>query len=142
MDLITARYLARTTWRIRRHVPPSVTCATISVRWHSARKSIAVTPDSPMHFRPGDVPQGDPDLGGPVDWEDNPLSNFMAWFSHKFLPRWCQTPEHWTSRITQHLFTDCPCCLLFRGLVIGGSIGILIGMMLMLAVLVVVAAFQ
>ncbi len=83
--------------------------------------------DSLMHFRPGDVPQGDPELGGPVDWEDNWLSNSMAWVSHKLLPRWCQTPEHWTSRITQYLFTDCPCCLLFRGLSLGALGGLVIG---------------
>ena len=32
-----------------------------------------------MHFRPGDIPEGDPDLGGPVDWEDNWQSLELAW---------------------------------------------------------------
>jgi hypothetical protein len=83
-----------------------------------------------MHFRPGDIPLGDPTEDGPVEWEDNRLSNTMAWVSYKFLPSWCKTPEHWTSHVTQHLFTDCPCCLLFRGLTIGVLVGMFLGMML------------
>ena len=77
-----------------------------------------------MRFRPGDLPIGDPtEPGTPVEWEDNWLSNLLAYVSYKFLPNWCQTPEHWTSRVTQYLFTDCPCCILFRGLSIGFIIG-------------------
>ena len=77
-----------------------------------------------MRFRPGDLPAGDPsEPDSPVEWEDNWLSNTMAYVSHKFLPNWCQTPEHWTSRVTQYLFTDCPCCILFRGLSIGFIFG-------------------
>ena len=77
-----------------------------------------------MKFRPSDIPAfGDPDPDGPVQWEDNWLSNTMAWVSHKFLPAWCQTPEHWTSRLAQTLWTDCPCCLLWRGLTLGFMVG-------------------
>jgi len=73
-----------------------------------------------MKFRPGDLPQGDPtNPGTPVEWEDNRISNFLAWFSFHALPSWCQTPEHFTSRLTAHLFTDCPCCLLWRGIFFG-----------------------
>jgi hypothetical protein len=68
-----------------------------------------------MHFRPKD----DPRPGGPVEWADNWLSNTFAWGSHRFTPGWCRSKEHWTSRMAQHLFTDCPCCLLFRGLILG-----------------------
>ena len=84
--------------------------------------------DSIMKFRPGDLPQGDPtEDDTPVEWEDNALSNTMAWVSHKILPTWCQTENHWTSATTRYLFTDCPCCLLFRGLSLGGFIGLSLG---------------
>jgi hypothetical protein len=83
-----------------------------------------------MKFRPGDIPFGDPDPDSQVQWEDNWLSNNMAWFSHKFLPAWCQTPEHWTSRFAAHIWTDCPCCLAFRGLALGGIGGFIIGAIL------------
>jgi hypothetical protein len=68
-----------------------------------------------MRFRPED----DPRPGGPVEWADNWLSNAFAWGSYRVTPGWCQTETHWTSRLTQFLFTDCPCCLLFRGIACG-----------------------
>jgi hypothetical protein len=74
---------------------------------------------NPLRFRPGPVPEGDPHPGSDVEWADNPLSNFLAWASATLLPAWCQTPEHWTAQVSAFLFTDCPCCLLFRGIVIG-----------------------
>lgn len=83
-----------------------------------------------MRFRPGDIPHGDPNIGSPVEWEDNWLSNLMAFISTRFLPDWCQTEDHWTSRTTQYLFTDCPCCLLFRGLSLGLIAGFLFGVIL------------
>jgi hypothetical protein len=84
--------------------------------------------DRPMHFRPGDLPVGDPTQPNtPVEWEDNWLSNLMAWVSYKVLASWCQTEDHWTSRTTQYLFTDCPCCLLFRGLSLGSLAGFMFG---------------
>ncbi len=92
-----------------------------------------------MRFRPGDLPQGDPsEPNTPVEWEDNAVSNTFAYLSHHLTPTWCQTPEHWTSRLTQYLFTDCPCCILFRGI----TFGMFIGAFLMLGFLaVVIAAF-
>lgn len=60
----------------------------------------------------------------PIDWADNWLSNFLAFVSYHVLPSWCSTPEHWTSRLTGYLFTDCPCCLLFRGIVVGIAISL------------------
>jgi len=77
-----------------------------------------------MKFRPGDLPQADPsEEDSPVEWTDNSLSNTLAWASHRFAPAWCQSEDHWTAVVTQYLFTDCPCCLLFRGLFIGVVIG-------------------
>lgn len=72
-----------------------------------------------MRFRPGPVSEGDPHPGSEVEWADNWLSNSLAWFSTKWLPAWCQSEDHWTAKTTQYLFTDCPCCLLFRGIVVG-----------------------
>ena len=83
-----------------------------------------------MHFRPGDIPLGDPTEDGPVEWEDNWLSNTMAWVSYKFLPSWCKTPEHWTSHVTQHLFPGLSCCALFSRPHGGTAIGMFLGMML------------
>jgi hypothetical protein len=95
-----------------------------------------------MKFRPGDLPIADPtEPGTPVEWADNGLSNTMAWASYRILPGWCQSEDHWTSRLTQHLFTDCPCCLLFRGLVVGIAIGaamVLVGAAIALAAFVLV----
>jgi len=74
---------------------------------------------SPFRFRPPE--QEDIDHDGKVvdDWEDNALSNFLAWSSQTFLKNWCQTEEHWTSRFANYLYTSCPCCMVFRGLTIG-----------------------
>jgi hypothetical protein len=99
-----------------------------------------------VKFRPADDPRNtasdipgvtvdDSEPNTPVEWEDNALSNTFAWVSYAILPTWCQTPEHFTSRFTQYLFTDCPCCLFWRGItvgyLVGGTVGSLTGMWLM-----------
>jgi len=33
------------------------------------------------------------------------------------------TPPGGTIRMAQYLFTDCPCCMLFRGMVVGVAVG-------------------
>jgi len=91
-----------------------------------------------VRFRPGDLPEGDPSQPNtPVEWEDNAISNLFAYLSHKLTPSWCQTPEHWTSRLTQYLFTDCPCCILFRGISVGLLLGLPIGMVLVILIALV-----
>jgi hypothetical protein len=71
-------------------------------------------------YRPVDI---DPTDGeGPLDWEDNWLSNGIAWISRALLPGWCQTPTHWTSRVANYLWAECPCCLFFRGFFLGAFI--------------------
>jgi hypothetical protein len=87
-------------------------------------------------FRPPQ--QEDIDHDGKVvdDWEDNALSNFMAWTSQKFLRNWCQTPEHWTSRVTNYLYTSCPCCMFYRGV----ALATIIQVPLFVIVLILVAA--
>lgn len=88
---------------------------------------------NPFRFRP-ETPgtAAEPDAeeldGGTGDWQDNWLSNVMAWGSRVFLPSWCDTPEHWTSRLMQYFQTSCPCCLFFRGIVVGLFLGLGIGM--------------
>lgn len=81
---------------------------------------------NPFTYRPNwtDWPEdSEPD----VDWEDNWLSNAMAYFSERVVPRWCATPEHWTSRMTGYLWTSCSCCQTFRDLIVGFVVGIAIG---------------
>jgi hypothetical protein len=75
----------------------------------------------PTEYRPTSPAAGDGDE--PDEWADNKLSNSMAWASQVITPKWCQSPEHWTARLTEYLFTSCPCCLVFRGLVIGAVAG-------------------
>lgn len=81
---------------------------------------------NPFRYRP---PQGDDSF-----WDDNALSNVLAWLSKVVTPRWCQSPDHWTARLADRLFTDCPCCLLFRGAALGAAValpaGLLIGKLL------------
>jgi hypothetical protein len=87
---------------------------------------------NPLHFRPPE--QEDIDHDGHVvdDWEDNALSNFLAWSSQTFLKNWCQTPEHWTSKVANYLYTSCPCCMIFRGL----SLGFIAASMLWIVILI------
>jgi hypothetical protein len=96
-----------------------------------------------MKFRPGDLPQADPtEEDGPVEWADNSLSNTLAYLSYKLTPSWCQSEEHWTAKVTQYLFTDCPCCMIFRGLVLGGGAGLLAGVALSISIWAVFAALR
>lgn len=57
----------------------------------------------------------DPEIDEP-DWEDNALSNSMARLSP---PQWCQSEDHWTYRLADHLWAECSCCMFFRGAVVG-----------------------
>ena len=66
-------------------------------------------------FRPTDDPRSEPD----EYWADNALSNALAFLSARVTPNWCHAEEHWTARVTEHLFATCACCLLFRGFTLG-----------------------
>lgn len=81
-----------------------------------------------MRFRPAPIPEGDPHPGGATEWADNALSNTLAWASETFTPAWCKDEQHWTARLAQYLFTDCPCCLLFRGIVVGVALMLLLNL--------------
>lgn len=94
-----------------------------------------------MRFRPADDPrnratEGDPNPGGPVEWEDNWLSNLFAWGSFHVIPNWCQSEDHFSAKITKYLFTDCPCCLFWRGVTVGFLPGLLMSIVLLLIMLV------
>jgi hypothetical protein len=57
------------------------------------------------------------------DKQGNPLDQLFTWGAETFTPTWCQTEEHWTSRLTDYLYTDCPCCLMWRALIVGFIFG-------------------
>jgi len=76
---------------------------------------------NPVRYRP----QNNDD-----EWADNTVSNGFAWASSTLAPSWCAAPEHWTSRLTASLWTDCPCCLLWRGIFVGLMGGLCVGLMI------------
>jgi hypothetical protein len=67
---------------------------------------------NPFRYRPIEA-----DVKG--DWEDNWLSNFLAWASQVFIEPWCNTPAHWSSKIANYFWAECPCCLFYRGALFG-----------------------
>lgn len=70
---------------------------------------------APFEHRPND-PEA-------IDWEDNPVSNSLAWMSEKVTCKYCKSPEHWTSKLTNYFWTDCSCCLFLRGVIVGIAVG-------------------
>ena len=60
------------------------------------------------------------------DEKGNPVDRFFTWGAETFTPKLCQTEEHWTSRVTAILFTECPCCLMWRSLIVGFIFGIVL----------------
>ena len=56
------------------------------------------------------------------DWEDNAVSNALAYLSDKLLPSWCKTSNHWTMRLALFFWASCPCCLFYRGACFGGGV--------------------
>jgi len=73
----------------------------------------------PWTYRPTDPEQ--------PDWEDNALSNAMAWASDTFVGNWCKQDDHWTFAVTKPIWTECSCCLTFRGVILGLIVGFVIG---------------
>ena len=75
----------------------------------------------PWHYRPNEkqVEQG-------YGWEDNSLSNALAWGSDTFLPAsWCGLRPHWTGAVVNYLWTDCTCCLCARFFFLGVALAAL-----------------
>lgn len=58
-----------------------------------------------------------------LDWEDNWLSNALAWASDTFMPNACENPEGWMTRVSIYFWAECPCCLFWRGALFGATIG-------------------
>jgi hypothetical protein len=74
---------------------------------------------NPFHFRPDNDDRVDTSQDDATDWEDNALSNTLAWASWRFVPRWCEQKDHPTTRLADALFTTCPCCMMYRGIGVG-----------------------
>lgn len=53
-----------------------------------------------------------------LDWEDNWISNVMAYYSHD-IASMCKEETQYSTRFAMYFFTSCPCCLLYRGIFIG-----------------------
>lgn len=69
----------------------------------------------------------------PDDWENNALSNGLAWASELFIPTWCKTPDHWTSKVSNYFWADCACCLFWRGVAVSAipwiTVGVIVGVL-------------
>ena len=65
----------------------------------------------------------------------NNADKIFTVLSEKFIPSWCQTPEHWSARLSNYFWpwNDCGCCLFYRGVTIGaclgGAAGVMFGIM-------------
>ena len=81
---------------------------------------------NPFKYRPGPP---DPNDDETDEWADNWLSNSMAWASRTFVTDWCETPEHWTSKLEDYFHTSCPCCLFIRGIFVGAFLIIFLDML-------------
>ena len=66
---------------------------------------------NPLKYRPLDPEE--------EDWSDNAVSNAMAWASKLLVKNWCHKENHWTGKLSNYLWTLCPCCLLLRGFFLG-----------------------
>ena len=64
-----------------------------------------------------------------LDWEDNAISNSIAWLSRKLTPRWCASDDHWSVKMTGYLWAECPCCLSLRWVVVGALLGFVFGLL-------------
>ena len=68
----------------------------------------------------------------------NKADKVFTILSEKFVPSWCQTETHWTSKFAGYLwpYNQCGCCLFYRGVTIGtifgGILGVAFSMLLML----------
>lgn len=79
---------------------------------------------NPFRYRP---PEYD-DFGNPIPedeflgWEDNPVSNAMAWASDTLMPSACQAEDGYMVKLVIYLWADCSCCLFWRGAVLGSLV--------------------
>ena len=69
---------------------------------------------SPFRYRPENE---DEDA---TDWDDNWVSNFMAWASVQL----GMDQANWPARLTNWMWTDCATCLAWRGITVGFLCGL------------------
>lgn len=84
----------------------------------------------PFDYRPSEDDKEE------LDWEDNWLSNSLAFASEIVTPKACTTPGSVMARISNYLWTSCPCCLFWRGAVFGAAIPTIAVALLALAIYV------
>jgi len=76
---------------------------------------------NPFRYRPDQTPKPDD------DWADNWLSNFMAWISQQGpLEPMCDNETRLSTKISEYFFATCPCCLFYRGVVIGSFLSLIL----------------
>jgi hypothetical protein len=56
---------------------------------------------------------------GEDNWENNWVSNAMAWGSQTLLPKACKNPGAWHIKFMVLFWAECSCCLFYRGVVVG-----------------------
>jgi hypothetical protein len=62
------------------------------------------------------------DRDSDISFADNRVSRALAVASYIFIPKWCSTPGHWSIKFLDYFWTDCGCCLFYRGVVVGCAI--------------------
>jgi hypothetical protein len=84
----------------------------------------------PFDFRPTEDDKEE------LDWEDNWLSNTIAWLTTQVMPDACSTPGNIMPRISNYLWTSCPCCLFWRGALFGAVAPTIVIALIVLAIYV------
>jgi len=62
------------------------------------------------------------------DWEDNYISNGMAWCASQL--GLCKREQQRSSRLADYFWVQCACCLFFRGLSLGVILGLAAGFLI------------
>lgn len=70
---------------------------------------------APFRYRPSDTSED------AVDWEDNWLSNLIAWASRP-ISGLCEREGSLANRLVSYLWTSCPCCFFLRGASFGAML--------------------
>lgn len=80
---------------------------------------------NPFKYRPP-LENHDEDF---LDWDDNALSNALAWASDTFMPTACD-PDHWMNKVADKFWAECSCCLFWRGVVVTSCLMLPLGVLL------------
>lgn len=60
---------------------------------------------------------------GCESWEDNKISNAMAWSSDLIGATPLCKRESWMTKVVIYVWADCGCCLFWRGVALGACAG-------------------